>query len=72
LIFTSDGIIAIIDGSISYGTLHEMVYAHLYGKKVFAVITNGHIGHPWLRHHSTKAFVDLDGLEDFLIGYVDE
>ena len=54
--------IAIIDGSLSYGTIQEMVYAHKLGVPVYSVISNGHIGHPWLRYHSTEAFPTLDEL----------
>lgn len=57
------GIIAIVDGSLSYGTIQEMVYAYNEKKLVLSVISNGHAGHPWLRYHSSQVFRDLDELE---------
>jgi len=66
LIKNSDGMIAIVDGSLSYGTIQEMVYAHKLGVPVYAVILNGHIGHPWLRYHSTKIFETLEELAEWL------
>ena len=66
LIGKSDGIIAIVDGSLSYGTIQEMVYAHMFGRKVYTVISNGHVGHPWLRYHSTRVFSKLDELTEYL------
>jgi len=65
LICQADGMIAIIDGSLSYGTIQEMVYARLCGNPVYSVILNGHIGHPWLRYHSTKVFSALEELEEY-------
>jgi len=60
------GTIAIVDGSISYGTIQEMVYSKLYGKIVYALITNGHHNHPWLKFHSDKVFTDITKLENHL------
>jgi len=69
LIAESDGMITIIDGSLSYGTIQEMVYAfEIHKKLVYSVISNGHIGHPWLRRHSTKTFETLEQLTEFLRG----
>jgi nucleoside 2-deoxyribosyltransferase len=68
LISQSDGVIVIIDGSLSYGTIQEMVYAFHWDVPVYSVITNGHIGHPWLRHHSRRTFLSLDELEEYLVG----
>jgi nucleoside 2-deoxyribosyltransferase len=62
LITECDGIIAIVDGSLSYGTIQEMVYAKTLGLKVYSVVSNGHAGHPWLRFHSTKVFRNLNEL----------
>ena len=56
LIQGSDGIVVIIDGKISYGTIQEMVYAALYCKPVYTIITNKQDEHPWLKYHSTKIF----------------
>lgn len=57
------GMIAVIDGSLSYGTIQEMVYARFYKKKVFSLITNGHEGHPWLKYHSAVISTNLEDLE---------
>ena len=66
LIENSDALVAIVDGSLSYGTIQEMVYATLCGLPIYAVISNGHIGHPWLRYHSTKTFATLEELTEWL------
>jgi len=64
----SQGLIIIIDGKKSYGTIQEMVYAFLFNKPVYSLITNGYEEHPWLKYHSTKIFTKRKNLEDFLIG----
>jgi len=62
------GIIALINGDLSYGTIQEMVYAKIIcKKKVYSVITNGHENHPWLKYHSTKVFLNKEQLEEFLM-----
>lgn len=66
MIEKADGMVAIVDGSLSYGTIQEMVYAHKLGVPVYAVISNGHIGHPWLRYHSTETFETLEELTVWL------
>jgi nucleoside 2-deoxyribosyltransferase len=38
LIRSCDGVIVLIDGSISYGTIQEMVYAKMFGKHVISII----------------------------------
>ena len=63
----SDGLVAIIDGNLSYGVPQEMVYAYLVDKPVYSLITNGEENHPWLRYHSSNIFVSYKELEDFLI-----
>jgi nucleoside 2-deoxyribosyltransferase len=59
-----DGVVAIIDGSISYGTIQEMVYAKLHGKPVITVVSNGHQDHPWIRHHSKIIVKSLEEVGD--------
>jgi len=66
-ILLSKGIISIVDGNLSYGTIQEMVYAHLNNKFVFSVITNEHYNHPWLKYHSSKIFRCLKDLEKGII-----
>ena len=58
-----DGVVAVIDGSLSYGTIQEMVYAKINGKPVIAVVLNGHENHPWLRHHSNIIVNGFDKVE---------
>jgi nucleoside 2-deoxyribosyltransferase len=59
----SDGVIAVIDGSLSYGTIQEIVYARLFNKDVFLIATNGKHSHPWLKYHSTKLFTSFEDFE---------
>jgi nucleoside 2-deoxyribosyltransferase len=66
LIQGSDGIVVIIDGKISYGTIQEMVYAALYCKPVYTIITNKQDKHPWLKYHSTKIFKSRKDFEDYI------
>jgi nucleoside 2-deoxyribosyltransferase len=56
----SDELLAIVDGSLSYGTIQEMVYAHRMKIPVKTVITNGHEDHPWLKYHSNIIYTSLD------------
>ena len=59
----SDGVLAIIDGAISYGAIMEMVYANMLGLKVYAIITNAHEKHPWLVYHSAGIWTSMEGFE---------
>lgn len=61
-----DGILAVIDGAISYGTIMEIVYAATYKKSVWLIVTNGHHDHPWLVHHADKIFTSFDEFEQEL------
>ena len=63
----STGIIALIDGSLSYGTIMEIWIAHSLGKEVYLIITNGHEGHPWLRYCATNVFTSLDDFENTIL-----
>src|SRR3990167_6437765 len=39
----ADGVVAVIDGSVSHGTIMEIVYGGIvFGKPVFIICTNGH------------------------------
>ena len=65
----SQGIVAIVDGARSYGTIMEIVYGGiLFGKPVFIIVTNGHINHPWLQVHGTKLFASFKDFERALKG----
>lgn len=67
LVYGSDGLIAIIDDNFTYGTPQEMVYAKIWGKKIYCVVTNGQENHPWLRFHSTRIFTSREELERVLV-----
>ena len=58
--------IANVTGDISYGTIQEIVYAYLYNKPVYLIVTNGHEQHPWLTYHSTQVFTSREQFEEFL------
>jgi nucleoside 2-deoxyribosyltransferase len=62
----SNGVIAYINGDLSYGTIMEIVYAKLMDIPVYLVCTNGHHDHPWLRHHAKEIFTSKQELEEFL------
>ena len=63
-----DGLISIVDGSISYETMQTMVYANVLQKLVLSLITNGHENHSWLKYTSNAVFTNLKELETCLIG----
>lgn len=62
-ILASDGLLAVIDGSISYGTIMEIVYANVFNLPVFLIVTNGHHDHPWLKQHACDIFTSFDAAE---------
>lgn len=67
-IAAADGTVAIIDGSVSYGTIMEIVYTHaMYNKPVYIICTNGHHGHPWLQYHAKKVFESPREFEQWLL-----
>jgi len=68
-IIKSGGLVAIIDNNVVVGTFQEMVYAKLFRKIIFGLITNGHEKHPWLRYHSDFIFTTRKALEDKLIEF---
>lgn len=63
-----DGTVAIIDGSISYGTIMEIIYSRLNNKPVYIICTNGYETHAWLHYHSTKIFISFKEFEEWLEG----
>lgn len=63
---SSDGIIAYINGDISYGTPMEIVYAKHLDKPVYILCTNGHEKHPWLVYHSDKITTTFAEMEAYL------
>jgi nucleoside 2-deoxyribosyltransferase len=63
----ADGTVAIVDGSLSYGTIMEMVYTSMiYHKPVYLICTNGHHQHPWLQHHSAHVFTSFEEFDAWL------
>ena len=62
----SDGVIAYVNGDLSYGTIMEMVYAGLLEKEIILLCTNGHESHPWLVYHADIIFTSKEELEDYL------
>jgi nucleoside 2-deoxyribosyltransferase len=65
-IHNSDGIIAILDDSVTYGTVMEIAYAHLMGKPVYLLVLNGYAKHPWLIYHADEIFTSKTALIKFL------
>lgn len=62
----TDGTLAIIDGSTSYGTIMEICYAYNEGKDVYIICTNGYHKHPWIQSHSKKIFKSFKEAEEWL------
>jgi len=61
-IWSCGGVIAYVNGDLSYGTIMEIVYAKQFGREVHLICTNGQENHPWLLHHSDFIYTSL---EDF-------
>ena len=59
-----EGVVAIVSGDTSYGTIMEIVYASMFDLPVYIVWTNGHEQHPWLKYHAKRIFTCLKDLED--------
>lgn len=51
-----EDVLAIVDGAVSYGTIMEMVYTKLFGKRLYVICTNKQENHPWLRYHASILF----------------
>ena len=67
-IIGSDGVIAIVDGALSCGTIMEIVYAKMLNKTIDIIITNGHELHPWLLYHATNIYTSLGDYVDAVEG----
>lgn len=63
LIGESQGILAIIDGNLSYGTIMEIVYGNILKKPVFITCTNDQYDHPWFVYHAQKIFRSFEEFE---------
>ena len=67
-IMDCDGLIGIVDGSPSYGTIMEIGYAYDMGTPVFLIITNGMQNHYWLKYHSDKIYLSREEFEQDRLG----
>ena len=61
-----DAVIAIVDGSPSYGTIMEIGYASDMGTPVHLICTNGKQDHYWLKYHSDHIYTSKQEFEDSL------
>ena len=66
LIADCDILIAYVDGSTTYGTSMEIVYARFMYKKIWIVAENGYENHPWLVYHASRIFKSLDECREAL------
>ena len=66
----SRGVIAYVNGDLSYGTIMEIVYAYQLHVPVYVVCTNGHHNHPWLVYHADQVFTSLQELEENILAKV--
>lgn len=60
-------VIANVTGELSYGTIQEIVYAHLFHRPVYIICTNGHEKHPWLTYHATEIFTSYEAFQTWLV-----
>lgn len=68
-ILNSNGVIAYVNGMLSYGTIMEIVWSHIFHIPVYLICTNGHHGHPWLKYHTEDIFISFEDFEEgFLSG----
>ena len=67
------GMLALVDGDISIGTLMEIRYGYTKGHTgatyrdfpVYIIVTDGRQGHPWLQYHATKIFTSVEQALDY-------
>lgn len=60
------GVVAIIDGALSYGTIQEIVWANIFKKIVYVISTNKQSLHPFLLYHATKTFDSFESFEEYI------
>jgi len=65
----ADGLVGLVTGDLSYGTIMEIVYANIFDLPVYLAVTNGEEKHPWLRQHSDVIFTSSDAMKHFLTHY---
>jgi hypothetical protein len=61
------GTVAVVDGSLSYGTIMEIAHSFLMNKPVYIIVTNGHIKHPWLQFHGNELFESFGDFEKYCV-----
>ena len=66
-----DGLLAIVDGNRSIGTLMEIVYNRMFSlisgnRPCYIITTSGEEHHPWLKYHATKIFKNFDEFETYI------
>lgn len=66
----SNGIVAYFGYAQTIGTIMEIVYARMYRKPVYLIVTNGHHGHPWLRYHADGIFTSFEAFEEFIKSFL--
>jgi len=66
-VIKSQGVVAIVDGRTSYGTIMEMFFTKSLDKPLYTLVTNGYENHPWIKYTSTKVYTNILGLERKLI-----
>lgn len=68
-IINSDGVVALVSGSFSIGTIMELVYAKINRKPVYVIAhdikrrKHPIKSHPWIQTHATKIFKNFDEFE---------
>ena len=58
-----NALIAILDKNIAIGTSQEIVYARIWGKKIYLICEPIFAKHQWLIYHSDKIFTSFADFE---------
>lgn len=66
-VYDTDFTVAFVTGDRSYGTIMEICYSHIAGKKVYIICTNGHETHPWLVYHAEKIFTTPEQFTEYML-----
>lgn len=62
----ADAVVAVLTGGISVGTIMEIAYAKMYGKRVLVIDLLGLRRHPWIRYHADEIFRSWEEFEEVL------
>ena len=68
----SQGVVAVVDGSLSYGTIMEIAHAFLMNKPIYIIVTNGDIKHTWLQFHGNKLFESFGEFKQYMANEIVE